>query len=310
MTSAPSTRTLRARAATLLIGVVGVVLAFGGLGGLAGMKPAGAAVSPGAEGLVVDRSGNLSIITYGTTATINSFNSVDTWPGWDIARGVALRAANPTTCASFGGYTLDGWGALHPFGINNSSPPRKPTDGPYWRGWDIARNVALVPSDPRNPDSPPAGGFVLDGFGGLHYFTIDGSVTKPVITGAPYWHGWDIARGLIILTTPGISGGYRGGFVVDAWGGLHPFNVDGNAPDPVNTATAPYWPGWDIVRGGTPVPGSGLNGGLTLDAWGGVHPFTLGSGPAPNKAEVHGGIYLPGANIARGIVLKPKKVCP
>ena len=38
---------------------------------------------------------------------------------------------------------------------------------------------------------------VLDGFGGLHGYAIAGGVPLP-ITGAPYWPGWSIARGLAI----------------------------------------------------------------------------------------------------------------
>jgi hypothetical protein len=33
------------------------------------------------------------------------------WPGWDIARGVSFLAGSSTA-----GYTVDGWGGLHPFG--------------------------------------------------------------------------------------------------------------------------------------------------------------------------------------------------
>ncbi len=35
------------------------------------------------------------------------------WAGWDIARGVALLADSSGT--SLGGYTLDGFGGMHPF---------------------------------------------------------------------------------------------------------------------------------------------------------------------------------------------------
>jgi hypothetical protein len=295
--------------------VVAAVLTLGVAPGAIATAPrAGAAPSTpsGSEGVVVDAWGGLHIVSYAASPTINSFNHTSYWKGWDIVRGVALRAADPATCASFGGYTLDAWGGLHPFGINGKSGPAKPTGGPYWKGWDIARDVALVPTDPRDPDSPPAGGYVLDGFGGLHYFTIDGSVPKPTITGGPYWNGWDIARGLIILTGPG---GYDGGFVVDAWGALHPFAIGQNggpakSPPAVDKTTAPYWKGWAIVRGGAALPGSDVDGGLVLDAWGGLHPFELGSGPAPLGSQIQGAPYWKGWDVARGMVMKPKKVCP
>src|SRR5439155_12890199 len=34
------------------------------------------------------------------------------WPGWDIARGVAVRLDGT------GGLVLDGWGGLHPFALS------------------------------------------------------------------------------------------------------------------------------------------------------------------------------------------------
>ena len=284
--------------------LLAIVLAGAGLGSVV---PAAAAPAPGTEGVVVDGFGGLHVVTYGATPTITSFNRVDYWRGWDIVRGVALRSADPTTCASFGGYTVDGYGGLHPFGINGKTPPSKPRDGPYWKGWDIARSVALVPVDPRNPDSPPAGGFVLDGYGGLQYFTIDATVPRPTITGAPYWPNWDIARGLIILTNPG---GYNGGFVVDAWGGLHPFSIEAKAPEAVVPGSGSYWPNWSIVHGGTGLPGAAENGGLTLDGWGGLHPFTLGAGPPPDVSQVTISAYWPNWDIARGVSMKQKKACP
>jgi hypothetical protein len=56
----------------------------------------------------------------------------------------------------------------------------------------------------------------------------------------------------------------RGGFVVDAWGGIHGF---GSAKV---VAASAYWPGWDIVRG---IAIDGHGNGTVLDAWGGRHPF-------------------------------------
>jgi hypothetical protein len=305
----------RRGAVATIAAAIGAVLALGvAPAAIATAPAAGAATTPppGSEGLVVDAWRGLHIVSYAATATIRNTNHASYWPGWDIARGVALRAADPMTCASFGGYTLDAWGGLHPFGINGKTGPSKPKDGPYWRGWDIARDVALVPTDPRDPDSPPAGGYVLDGFGGLHYFTIDGTVPQPTITGNPYWNGWDIARGLIILTGPG---GYNGGFVVDAWGALHPFSIGQHggtvkSPPAVDKTTAPYWRGWQIVQGGAGLPGSNVNGGLVLDAWGGLHPFKLGSGPVPTTSQLHGAPYWKGWDVARGMVMKPKKACP
>jgi hypothetical protein len=80
------------------------------------------------------------------------------------------------------------------------------------------------------------------------------------------------------------------GYVLDGWGGLHPF---GGAPA---GAGGPYWPGWDIARGVSVVP-RGTNG-FVVDGWGGLHPF--------NGAKLAtGGPYWPGWDIARGVAVLP-----
>lgn len=283
---------------------------------------AGAATTPGgtvhasatagadSEGIVVDGWGGLHVFTYGSTpAKITSFNGEPYWPGWDIARGVALRNPNPNTCTAFGGYVLDGWGGLQTFGINGNGAPAHPKDGPYWKGWDIARDVALLPMDPRNPDSPPKGGLVLDGWGGLHYFTINAGSPRPVLANTPYWPGWDIARGVVVVTD---SNGYVGGYVIDGWGGTHPFSIDGHMA-PALAPGAPYWSGWDIAEGGAPVPASipgGIaNGGFVLDGFGGLHPFTLQGRTAPDGRQIHGAPYWQGFDIARGVTIRPIRTC-
>ena len=151
------------------------------------------------------------------------------WPGWDIARKVAVFADGK------GGLVLDGWGGLHPFGINGPPPVAETSIAltGYWPGWSIARDVVLIPGNGGHS------GYVLDGWGGMHPFhvTTDGSTMPTAINGA-YWPGWDIAREVWLL--PGSS---TAGFTLDGWGGLHPF---GGAPAIHNSA---YWPGWDIARG-------------------------------------------------------------
>ncbi|MBV8950571.1 MAG: hypothetical protein JOZ99_06835 [Actinobacteria bacterium] len=46
------------------------------------------------------------------------------------------------------------------------------------------------------------------------------------VSGSPYWTGWDIVRG-VALTHPTTPGAQPGGYVLDAWGGIHEF---GGAP--------------------------------------------------------------------------------
>ncbi len=132
------------------------------------------------------------------------------WQGWDIAKRVAL--------APGGGYSLDGWGSVHPFGT------AKPvTAGPYWQGWDIARALAISPDGTK--------GYVLDGWGSVHPLTISGYPKSPTPSGTPYWKGWDIAVDLVITdwNTPK-------GYVLDGKGGIHPF---GGA---AAVSGGPYWP--------------------------------------------------------------------
>jgi hypothetical protein len=136
------------------------------------------------------------------------------WPGQDLARGVALDDGGP------GGWVLDAFGGLHAFG--GAPGVAQPA---YWPGWDIARGVVV------DDDSGP-GGWVLDGFGGLHPFG-----GAPRVESAVYWPGWDIARG-IVANPKG-----DGGWIADGFGGVHAF---GGAPA---VAAAAYWPGWDIARG-------------------------------------------------------------
>lgn len=177
------------------------------------------------------------------------------WPGWSIARGLTAQTG--------GGYVVDGWGGLHPFGNATGA------SGPYWSGWDIARGVASTGLNR---------GYVLDGWGGVHPY---GTAVPTVVSS--YWSGWDIARGLVTNTA-------NGGYVLDGWGGLHPFGV---APTVASTA---YWQGWDIARG--LVLRSDGASGYVLDGWGGIHPF----GGAPEVSVSH---YVAGQDWARGIALDP-----
>ena len=192
------------------------------------------------------------------------------WPGWNIARSIALFPDGT------GGYVLDGWGGLHPFG--NASPVAA---SGYWPGWDIARQVVLAPWATK---ASPAG-WTLDGWGGIHQF--GGAPAVSGVTG--YWPGWDIARGIVILpdSTPSSVAGYT----LDGWGGVHPF---GGAPAVSNFT---YWYRWDIARGITLSPDASKTNpsGWTLDGYGGVHPF--GNAPAAPQSA-----YWPGWDIARGIV--------
>lgn len=135
------------------------------------------------------------------------------------------------------------------------------------------------------------GGYVLDGYGGLHGIGLNGSAAAPAVTQGPYWPGWDIARGVARRNR-------TTGYVVDGFGGLHRY-ASGTAALPPLPKGTPYWPGWDIVRGVALLPDG--SGGYELDAFGGVHPFRIGGGAEP--PAVRGAPYWPGQDRARGITL-------
>jgi hypothetical protein len=96
----------------------------------------------------------------------------------------------------------------------------------YWSGWDIARAVAMRP-DGR-------GGYLLDGYGGLHPFG-----GAPRLHNPHYGRG-DRARGLVLLGTGST------GYVVDADGRVLPV---GQAP---SLAPSRTWVGRGLTRGVIP----------------------------------------------------------
>jgi hypothetical protein len=140
--------------------------------------------NPGAGGYALDGYGAIHPFSFGSGAAPPGATGTPSWPGWDIARGLATLPAS-------GGLVVDGWGGLHGFTIAGQSISGPVNGAPYWPGWDIARGVALLPDG--------TGGYVLDGWGGLHPFGL-GSHQPPTPTtnGAPYWPGWDIARGVAL----------------------------------------------------------------------------------------------------------------
>jgi len=85
-----------------------------------------------------------------------------------------------------------------------------------------------------------------------------------------------------------IPGQGASGYVLDGYGGVHPF---GGAPAATN---GPYWPGWDIARA---IAVTCPDAGYVLDGYGGLHPF----GSAPQLAD---SAYW-GWDIARGVALCP-----
>jgi len=208
----------------------------------------------GASGYTVDGYGGLH--PFGNAPAVSPSA---TWPGWDIARSIAVIGRGQ-------GYVLDGYGGLHPFG---GAPALA---DPFYPGWDIARAVALCPGSHV--------GYVLDGYGGLH------PVGSPPAMADSFYPGWDIAKGLVLNST------CTGGYVLDGYGGVHPI---GNAP-PV-TVTG-YWSGWDIARSITMVSDTA---GFVLDGYGGLHPFAASGTPMPPAPS--GAVYQGGSDVFRSVVL-------
>lgn len=234
-----------------------------------------------------DRAGNVSPWTASATTAFtagatsagpvklayagNAFGSISALssppvggPDWSWPAGRDLATARDG-----GGYVLDAFGGVQPFG----GAPALSVSG-YWPGWDIARKIVL------NPDGKS--GYVMDAYAGLHAL---GGAVKP--SGLPYWPNWTIAREIVL--TPSSTKSNPAGYILDAFGGIHAF---GSAP---KIAAGGYWVGWDIARDLALSP-SDPTRGYVLDAWGALHPF----GGAP---KVKSGGYWVNWDIARDVEL-------
>ena len=144
------------------------------------------------------------------------------------------------------------------------------------------------------PATDLPGGYTLDGFGGLHAFRVGTGPQPPATSGGGYWQGWDIARGLAVLSDG------SGGYMLDGFGGLHKVRIGGGA-NPKSVTGSAYWQGWDIARGVALLPNK--KGGYVVDAYGGVHPFATGSNSAP--PAIRGAPYWLGRDMARGLTIMP-----
>ncbi len=87
----------------------------------------------------------------------------------------------------------------------------------------------------------------------------------------------------------------QSGFVLDGFGGLHPYGAPGLAETP---GAGHYWKGWDIARDFAFLPDG--TGGLVLDGYGGLHPFGVNGNGGPVATQ--GGAYF-GRDVARKVVI-------
>lgn len=97
-----------------------------------------------------------------------------------------------------------------------------------------------------------------------------------------------------------IPTGAPGGWIVDAWGGLHAVKI-GTDPAPPAVNGGPYWVGWDIARGVATLPDN--KAGLVLDGRGGLHKFNIGGNSS--TVTTTGGPYWQNWDIARGVSILP-----
>jgi hypothetical protein len=272
----------------------------------------GLAINPkGTGGYVLDGYGGVYPFAIGSNSKPPSVKYVH-WPGWDIARGVVVDFTGKS------GYTLDGYGGVHPFAAAGTPMPPNAKSPDYSSGNNTARGLALyqvrkagstepgavsgeyVTADRTAPHSfaavdagrrvislpgKPGEGYRLGGNGSL---TAYGGA--PAAHPSTTWPGWDIARDAIIL--PDGTGGY----VLDGYGGIHPFAIGSN-PRPPAASGSTYWSGWDIARGFALNPSG--TGGYLLDGYGGLHPFAIGSNAKP--PAVHNYPYWPGWDVVGSV---------
>ena len=239
-------------------------------------------MSPGtpSKGLVLDGYGGLH--PYGAEASPTNFPY---YAGFDIARDFVFNAAGT------GGYELDGYGGIHPFAVGANPLPTAPGNYPYFTGKDVAKKITLLASG--------TGGYVLDAFGGIHPWSVAGSALPAAIGAYGYWPGNNVARD--IWLDPAATPTSASGYVLDLYGGFHPFWSPGAAA-PAAIANYPYWSGRDLARGLWFLPSATPSAvtGYEIDAYGGIHPLASGGQTLPNPISVYA--YWNGQDIARALI--------
>ena len=236
--------------------------------------------SDGTVGFVLDGWGGLH--PYGTPAL--QVGQAPYYPNFDIARDFVFLPDGT------GGYELDGWGGIHPFSIGSNPLPPQPAQYPYFPGNDVAKKITILPNQ--------SGGYVLDAYGGIHPWAVSGKPLPAQIAEYGYWYGQNIARDLWLA--PGSTNTSASGYVLDAFGGFHPFWSNGAAA-PAPIAQYGYWSGRDLARAMWFMPGATPSNasGYSLDAYGGIHPFTVNGQPLPAPIGQYG--YWPGRDLAKSL---------
>lgn len=197
------------------------------------------------------------------------------WPGWDIARDFEL-VYDYSKGSAAAGFVLNGWGSIHPIASDFALIPQNIDQGPYWPGWDIARDLEAQVELTCQVSTGGHCGLVMDGWGALHPWSTEGEEGPAPVTNGPYWQGWDIARDFQIFYG---GNGETEGWILNGWGGIHTW---GDAP---LIEDGPYWYGWDIARDFELFLGTGgveceqFYEANVLDGWGARHPAHTTSVP-------------------------------
>jgi hypothetical protein len=227
---------------------------------------------------VTNSSGQVEV-TYMAASALPTAGGQDVVTAQNHPTVVTISNSDAYTYAAYtGGYTVDAYGGLHPYG----GAPYEPVAADY-PGWNIIRGVTLDACDPTG-DS----GWTVDGYGGMHPF---GNAPYVSVYGG-YYPGWDIIRGAVAYCLDGQSVGYT----VDAYGGLHPFSSDPGVVEPPYPQVSGYWAGQDLTAGIALIPGT--DEGYVVDAYGGLHPFN--GAPYYNVTG-----YYAGQDLISGVTLLP-----
>jgi hypothetical protein len=241
-----------------------------------------------ATGVTVTSSSQLSAVTPSEVLAGVSINPLSAQATVTVTNpdGGSTSNTSAYTVDWAGGYTLNAFGDIAPFGDS----PLVTATGYF--NFKIAKALVLDPCD----SSGDISGWVLDGYGGLHPFADMSTPMPATPTISAYWPGWDIANAVatfcVTVTVGGAPQPHAEGCVLDGYGGLHPWADSSAVPLPACNDSG-YWPGQDIATKITVIPGT--DEGYVMDVYGGVHPCN----GAPYDSV---SAYWPGWNIARGIV--------
>ncbi len=125
------------------------------------------------KGFVLDGYGGLHAFNGAGKPIISAY-----WSGKDLAKRFAVNRAGTQ------GYVMDIYGGLHPFSTSGTGWPPAVTNGPYWPGNPVAREVVL--RNDGNSTYDGRQGYILDAAGGITPFS-SGNKCKPAKINSPFY---------------------------------------------------------------------------------------------------------------------------